>query len=206
MSLRMPSDLRDQLEQARKASGRSLSQELLGRARATFDRERDHSRDRALRAFCFLFSELAQVICVNPELVPDWRFDPWLFQAFKLAIPKLLDHFQPAGKLKLPEFWQFVREAPDVEGVFSNRKERRRQTESPEAMADYAVQKVLSDFSDPEHVGRMYKGSKALEEAVDPVDRQIAGYMTKEWKTTYYGMIDAVGDLGRKPKSHGGKS
>src|SRR6516225_956648 len=86
MSLRMPQDLRDQLEQARKASRRSLSQELLWRAKISFERDRDLSRDRALRAFCFLFSELAQAICPSgfPDDIPDWRFDPWLFQAFRL--------------------------------------------------------------------------------------------------------------------------
>src|SRR6516225_5822996 len=47
MSLRMPQDLRDQLDRARQASGRSLSQELLARARLSFDRERERSRDRA---------------------------------------------------------------------------------------------------------------------------------------------------------------
>jgi len=64
MSVRMPQDLRDQLERARQASRRSMSQELLWRAKMSFDRDRDLSRNRAMRAFCFLFSELAQVICV----------------------------------------------------------------------------------------------------------------------------------------------
>src|SRR5215469_17778158 len=75
MSLRMPQDLRDQLEKARQASGRTLSQELLWRAKMSFDRDRHLSRDRALRAFCFLFSELIQAICINAKPVSDWRFD-----------------------------------------------------------------------------------------------------------------------------------
>ena len=201
MSVRMPQDLRDQLERARQASRRSMSQELLWRAKMSFDRDRDLSRDRAMRAFCFLFSELAQVICVDPKLEPDWRFDPWLFQAFKLAVVKLLDRFQPAGKMKLPEFWQFVREAPDTDGLFPNREERKGMTESPEAMADYAVQKVLSNFSDPRQVGRMYKGGKGMDEKMaDPSDRRIMGHLIQELETTYYGMIDAHRDLARGRK------
>jgi hypothetical protein len=41
-----------------------------------------------------------------------------------------------------------------------------RQTESPQAMADYAVQKVLSDFNSPQRVERLYKGWKNFEEKV----------------------------------------
>ena len=207
MSVRMPQDLRDQLQRARQASGRSLSQELLWRAKSSFDRDRGQSRDRTLRAFCFLFSELAQVIAVNPELVPDWRFDPWLFQTFKLAVAKLLDRFQPAGKMTLPEFWQFVRETPDAGGLPPNKEERERITESPEAMADYVVRNVLSGFNSPQSVGHLYKGWKGLEARMtDPYRRRAAGRLTEELGATYYGMIDAQRDLGPKPKLRGGKS
>jgi Arc-like DNA binding domain len=205
MSVRMPRDLRDQLERARQASGRSLSQELLWRAAKSFDRDRGLSRERAMRAFCFLFSELAQVIAVNPELVPDWRFDPWLFQAFKMAVGKLLDRFQPAGKMTLPEFWQFVREAPDASGLPPNKEERERITESPEAMADYAVRNVLSGFNSPQRVGHLYGRWKGLEEKMtDTSHKRIAGRLTRELGATYYGMINAQQDLAPKPKSQGG--
>jgi Arc-like DNA binding domain len=204
MSLRMPQDLREQLERARQASGRSLSQELLWRASNTFKRDRDLSRDRSLRAFCFLFSELVHVICVNPELVPDWRFDPWLFQAFKFAIPKLLDHFQPAGETKLPEFWEFVREAPDIEGLPANKAERERITESPEVMADFAVQRVLSNFSNPEQTGHLYKRWKGpAEKMVNPRHRRQMGYLVKEWEATHYGMTSAQEDLAPRGKTRG---
>jgi hypothetical protein len=201
MSLRMPQDLRDRLEQARKASRRSLSQELIARAEASFERDRGQSRDRALRAFCFLFSELMQVICVNPELMPDWRFNPWLFQAFRLAVPKLLDHFRPAGGMKLPEFWQFAREVPDVDGLPAVKEWGRRITESPEAMADHAVQKVLADFNNPQQVKRLYEGWKGIQEKLtDPADQRVAGYMVRELDTAYYGMNQAQRDLAPKPK------
>jgi hypothetical protein len=211
-SVRMTERLLQLLEQGRKERSKKLkreikfSQEILYRLQNSFDREHDQARDPAIRAFCFLFSELAQVICVNPALVPDWRFDPWLFQTFKLAVAKLLDRFQPAGKKTLPEFWRFVRETPDIDGLPSNREERKRITESPEAMADHAVEKVLSDFSNPQRVGQMYKGGKDMVGKLPKAsDRRILGALVKEWDATYYGM-NAVRDLGPKQKSQGGKS
>ena len=79
-----------------------------------------------------------------------------------------------------------------------------RQTESPQAMADYAVQKVLSDFNSPQRVERLYKGWKNFaEKVINPADRRIASHLAWEWDVTHYGMINARSDLG--PKSRGGK-
>ena len=142
-----------------------------------------------------------------PARVPDWRFDPWLFQTFKLAIPKLLDHFQPTGEMKLPGFWQAFRDCPDIVGFPSNKDERRRRTETPEAMADHAVQKVLSDFSDPKPVEPRYKSSRgwALEKMPDGSIKQAMGDFAKEWETTHYGMTRAQEDLAPRKKSRGRK-
>ena len=208
MSLRMPQDLRDQLERARKVSRRSLSQELIARAEASFELDRDKSRDRALRAFCFLFSELVQAICPRDypdESIPDWRFNPWLFQTFRLAVAKLLDRFQPSGEMKLPEFWQIIRGAPEIDGLPPMKTEREQMTQSPEAMADYAVQRVLSDFADPQQVKRWYQEWKRPEEAPDPYVRRVLDYQIKEWGTTYYGVADAQRDLAPREKSQGEK-
>ena len=203
MSLRMPQDLRDQLEGARRASRRTLSQELIARASASFERDRNQSRDRALRAFCFLFSELVQAICPRDfpdKRIPDWRFDPWLFQAFRLAVAKLLGRFQPSGEMKLPEFWQIIRDESDIEGFPPMKKEREQMTHSPDAMADYAVHRVLSDFADPRQVGRWHREWKRSEEASEPSVRQVLDYQIREWGTTYYGMNQAQRDLASKPK------
>jgi hypothetical protein len=202
-SVRMPRDLYDQLERARQVGGRSFNQELLNRAKKSFDHDRDRPGDRSLRAFCFLFSELVQVICVNPEQVPDWRLNPWLFQAFRLAVPKLLDHFRPAGKRKLPEFWLFAHEADFAShGLPDIQEWGRRVTKSPEAMAGHAVQKVLADFSSPQRVRRMYETWKGVEVAVadDPQLRRIAGHHVGELASTGYGMDQAQRDLAPKPK------
>jgi hypothetical protein len=211
-SLRMPEDLRQLLEEARKERSKRLnreigfSQELLYRLQNSFNRERDEARDPAMRAFSFLFSELAQVIGANPELAPEWRFDPWLFQTFMLAVPKLLDRFRPAGKMKLPEFWQFIRETPDIEGLPATKEEREKITDSPEAMANHAVQKVLSDFNNPQQAKHLLEGWRGLEgRLAKPSHRRIAGDLTRKWEATYYGMTDAQRDLALKPKSKSGR-
>jgi len=125
---RMPADIRAQLESARKARSErlgkkiSLSQEMLNRLQSSFNRERDEERDRVTRAFYFLFSTAQRQIGVDKT--PNWHHDPKLFRATKLAIGKLLDHFEQAGKMKLS-----VREA-----------------RSAETAADTAVQTVLVTF------------------------------------------------------------
>jgi hypothetical protein len=205
MSLRMPQDLRDQLERARQASGRSLSQELLWRAGISFDRDRGLARDPALRAFCFLFAELVETLFVKMEAEPEWRFDPWLFQTVKLAIGKLLDRFQPAGEIKRSKYWQFFREA-DIEGYPLTKEERARITETPDAMADFAVQAVLSNFSNPEIAGNLYKGWKgSVEKIAKPSHQSMMRGMVRSWETTYYGMTDAQRDLAPRGKARGRK-
>jgi hypothetical protein len=203
MSLRMPQDLRDQLERARRASGRSLSQEMLKRVGLSFGRDREG--DRALRAFSFLFSELAEFI--NLEQNPDWRFDPWLFHTIKLAIGKLLDRFEPSGKMRLPRFWQYLRDTPDFEGLPTSREERVRITQSPEAMADYVVQNVLSDFNNPQRIRNLFKGWKGAEERTpNPFMKRVLAGAIEGWETTYYGMDKAQRDLAPKPKSRAERS
>jgi hypothetical protein len=204
MSLRMPQDLRDQLERARQASGRSLSQELLARARLTFDRDRDLARDPAMRAFCFLFSQIVESVPVKLKGEPEWRFDPWLFQTVKLAITKLLDRFQPTGEVKRSEYWQFFRDA-DMEGYPITKEERARITESPETMADFAVRRLLADFSNPEQIGNQYKKGKGLVEKFPERQRPIMRDLVRSWETTYYGMTDAQRDLAPREKSRGRK-
>ncbi len=210
-SVRMSADLLKQLDRAAKESSRrtgrriSRNQELLARLERSFSEGRERDRSRALQAFCFLFSEALQTICVDLEIKPNWRFDPWLFAAFKLAVGKILDRFQPSGKKKLPEFWQFFAQA-DVEGFPMRKEEREQITRSPEAMAEYAVRKVLSDFTDTQRVEQFYKGFKVSEETMnDPRTKQIFGQLAKQWESTHYDMSKARRDLAPKQTSKGEK-
>src|SRR5215204_2534089 len=97
LTIRMPKEMREELEKAANKRDWSVSQELLRRLNASFMRDRERSRDRSLRALCFLISEIAEgVVLPIPDfrldnLRPLWRTNPFLFRAFKLAVGKLLN-------------------------------------------------------------------------------------------------------------------
>jgi len=59
-----------------------------------------------LRAFCYLVAELAELICNFTEAdgkpVFDWRTTPFTFEAFRLAIQKLMDAIKPSGEIRSP--------------------------------------------------------------------------------------------------------
>jgi hypothetical protein len=99
-SVRMPEDLRKQLEAAAVKSGRSASQELLRRLSSSFGRDYDKSRDPATRALCFLLAELVEHIRL--PLPDEWHRNPFLFGAFKIGFTQLLDALEPKGKQQSP--------------------------------------------------------------------------------------------------------
>jgi hypothetical protein len=175
----MPADIRAQLESARKARsekfGRkiSLSQEMLNRLQGSFNRERDEERDRVTRAFYFLFSIAQRQIGVDKT--PNWHRDPKLFRATKLAIGKLLDHFEQAGKMKLSE----------------------REVQSAEAAADAAVKMVLGIFYyaiTPPTPANFEVWTKIEEMITDPSAKRDF----REWRDTQYGLEQVWQALGRE--------
>jgi hypothetical protein len=95
----MPDDLRTELEKAAKKRGRSLTDELLGRLRLSFAREREQERDRATRGICYLISQIAGPWVSVEE---PWTHDPFKFRAFKLGVAKLLDALEPPGEARSP--------------------------------------------------------------------------------------------------------
>ena len=97
MSIRLPTEMRGELQKAAKANGNSVTQELLSRLDASFKQDRKNYRDPATKALCFLFSELAERVHAG---TPDWRSDPFLFRAFKIGVTKLLNNLpEPKGKI-----------------------------------------------------------------------------------------------------------
>src|SRR5262245_13977489 len=84
-SMRMPENLRDQLEAEATASGRSASQELLRRLQNSLERDRDRQRDPALQGLLFFIAEIAEGVSLG-DLTEDeeersrtitrWRNDP----------------------------------------------------------------------------------------------------------------------------------
>lgn len=115
LSIRMPADIRDQLRKAAAQNGRSASQELLGRLKKSLDYETHKERDRAMRALCFLISELAVVVTgwsdSKNRPAANWRTDPFFFHAFSLAVAHVLNAIAPKGKIKNP---QWIRERGDA--------------------------------------------------------------------------------------------
>jgi hypothetical protein len=105
LSIRMPADMRSELEAAAKANGSSVSQELLRRLQNSFNRDRDKARDPAMQALCFLIAETAQQTSGLNNL--DWRTNPFYFRAFKIAVGKLLDALEPKGTIEPPLDMQF---------------------------------------------------------------------------------------------------
>ena len=105
ISLRMPTDMRAELERSaakrRSGEGWSLTQEVLFRLTRSFDRERDERRDPASRALCYLLAEVISAVAHNAT-GPNWRSDPFAFRAIKLAFGQILDDLEPKGEIRAP--------------------------------------------------------------------------------------------------------
>jgi hypothetical protein len=103
MSLRMPVELREQIEAAAKLSGKNPSQELMRRLRDTFYRDGERSRDPAQYALCFLLGELIELVARTTSDVRKpsaWRSDPFAFRVIKLAFDKILGALEPSGEIR----------------------------------------------------------------------------------------------------------
>lgn len=203
MSLRMPTDVREELKKAAKANGRSVTQELLIRLKRSFDEDRKNYRDPATRALCFLFAELADH--VHYLGTPDWRSNPFLFRAFKLAVIRLLDMLEPAGKIEPPLFRKFLLERRDKDEMADNqRKHFIRIMESPEALAENAANVTLADFY---RTAPRYKWLKSAREKLnsDPeLPPGIGSALLQSQENIYYGMDQARRALALRP-TKGGK-
>jgi Arc-like DNA binding dprotein len=143
-SVRMPAAMRNELKKAARDRGRKEGQELLRRLQDSFTQDRDRARDPAMRALCFLFSELAE----NAHLgVRGWRSDPFLFRAVKIGIGRLLDALEPPGEVKASSRWKeaFANFAKDriFEGHMPVKAWMDQISASPEALAGHAVSAVM---------------------------------------------------------------
>jgi len=100
LTVRIPDELRAELEASAKRRGRNLSDELIGRLVASFSRERELKLDPTTRHLNFLFSKLAWE--AHRGFRGKWHQNPFMFRAFKLAVAKLLDALEPSGEIKSP--------------------------------------------------------------------------------------------------------
>ncbi len=105
LSIRMPHDMRGTLSAAARASGKSVTQELLRRLNDSFRRDRDRKRDPASRALCFLLAELIELVKLNTAENPqpsEWRSNPFAFRSVRLAFAHVMDALEPKGKMRAP--------------------------------------------------------------------------------------------------------
>ena len=211
MSIRLPTEMRGELQKAAKANGNSVTQELLSRLDASFKQDRKNYRDPATKALCFLFSELAERVHAG---TPDWRSDPFLFRAFKIGVTKLLNNLpEPKGKIESPRLRKFLLDRlsaddpmNETEHVKNWRKQLTRMMKSPEALAEFAVENTLAGYfkTDPRYGdwGAWRKGWEPLRKELD-ADPEIPGLLSKMLQhqdNTYYGMQQARDGLSLKPR------
>jgi Arc-like DNA binding domain len=212
LSLRMPTDMRRQLEAARRESGRSFTQELLTRLRRSLDEDRKNYRDPATKALCFLFSELADYIHHG---TPDWRSDPFLFKSFKLGVAKLLDNLpEPAGKLETPPLLRTMHKQYSTDDpmnqteFFRNERESiARRMKSPEALAEFAVERTLAGYfkTDPRYADwkswrEGWEPSREKLDSIPDVPREFFSKYLRQQDNIYYGMEQARNALSLKPR------
>jgi Arc-like DNA binding domain len=183
-SLRMPQDIRGQLDAAAEKNGRSAAQELLARLHNSFGRERDKSRDPATRALCFLFSELQSKIAGRAS---RWHKDPFRFRALTLAI---------MGLLALKHPWDRLSKETQAE-----LQEKMAKTwKSPESLAAHLVSEMISQLYFNPAPDDIKKAAAEEIRAMGPFAQTILQRIER----SYYGMADALRDLQLdryKPKS-----
>ncbi len=143
LSIRMPDDLRAELERAAGKKGWSLTQELLWRLRSSYRTEREQARrPPASRAISFLISELAERI--GFFRLSEWHRFPLAFRAFRLAVAKVLAALEPRtsdADLTLNPFALFVEGHRQLFG-----DEIAAAYETPESYADFIANGLIHDL------------------------------------------------------------
>lgn len=176
LSLRMPNSLRKQIDAAADKSGRSASQETIRRLQSSFGPDR-LTTDKQTRAICFLISEVAQKISWR---IPDkWHRHPFLFQAFKIGVAKLLEGIEPKGEAKAAfEGWK-----------------------TPDTMGDEAADRTLAEFFGGGVSSDGIKGLwQVLNEPGDEDLKRLAERAMIDREGQWHAMANARRDLQIKPK------
>jgi hypothetical protein len=103
LTIRMPDDLRAELEESANKRGWSLTQELLWRVRSSYTRQRGEARrSPATRAICFLIANVADRLSLDRPETSAWYHDPFMYRAFRLAVGHILQALEPPGEIKNP--------------------------------------------------------------------------------------------------------
>lgn len=106
LSIRMPDEMRRELEAAAKVNKRSVTQEVLRRVQGSFRQDRDRTHDPAMQALCLLIAKLSSDVIgqwdSDGRPLHNWRSDRFFFRSFKLAVAHVLDALEPVGEMRPP--------------------------------------------------------------------------------------------------------
>jgi hypothetical protein len=172
----MQESMRDELEAAAKKRDWTITEELLWRLRVSFVREGEERREPAIRALCYLVSQVAEWVPFRTSrLSPSWHRNRFMFRAFKLAITMVLDALEPPGKVESP----FQPDHPLAE-----------MHKTPESAADFAAMVVLQELFHP---------SQLTKDEKEWIEMRFPGMPTKqvldEMDRSFYSMSRARRDL-----------
>jgi len=135
MLVRVDPETRIAIEKDARMAGRSLSHVAEQCLRLGLRELR--KGDDAMGALCYLITGAADVAGIKAlKGKLDWRSNPFVFRAFKLAVMKVLDALTPAGQV-LP----LDKQAPELKGsTFFG------PLDTPEARADYVAMVLLHNL------------------------------------------------------------
>jgi hypothetical protein len=155
----------------------------------SFREEQRERRSRSTRAVGYLISEVAGRLSTDPR----WHRDPFIFKAFRLALPELLDAFEPKGELRKPKVPDYLAD------LF----------ETPESAAHWAVQVVLFNLFNAEPPGdaeAAFRAGWSMGGDDVPMPDHLAEfgrYLTAESRRNFYAMSDVRRDLEIKEPKKG---
>ena len=145
LSIRMPEDMRKKLKAAASGSGKSTTQELLGRLSESLREPPNFfiREDLPTHDLCYLIEKMTRPMRAPARAdlgwkqTRTWQNDKFLFLAFKAAISELLDRLAPAGEIDpdVPETLRLV-----ARGTSGLSGEDAAQYDTPEKYAHLTVQ------------------------------------------------------------------
>jgi hypothetical protein len=146
LTIRMPDDMRAELEAAARRRDHTISDELLWRLRASFARDYEERHDPATAALRFLITRLAHYTHLRLPFPMKWHENPFMFQAFKLGIIKVLDAIAPSGEIESP-----YKDNPEASAGMRQRLRLLADTgRTPEDAAQAAADRVLELLFEPQ--------------------------------------------------------
>jgi hypothetical protein len=186
LSTRITPQTRARLEAESRLSFRSLSQTIEHLLLLGLHEKEERNRPRPIKAITYLITMLCTLMATRVRHQEyNWRSNPFMFEAFRVAVLNLLDALRPHGEIVVP---------PPLTKI-----------ELPPWQAKYA------EYDDPEHFGRditrslleslHFHGATTPEEVNAAIAEMhgIASQDLLDWRMRiHYGISDAARDLGVK--------